>query len=265
MATLANVESELAERIRGMQTDAGNQGLVLVITTGYRSLDEQWRLYNDMIEAKKKYGKNWQKYAALAAYPGTSDHGRNPATAVDLACASATKENIARHGGLATKWGLARTVPSEYWHLQLARSRGSVPAGVPTEQEVRMIAIEPVGTATNPSGAGGWVWGRRGHVYGFDGSPYYGGWTSDQPGPENRSGRDCIALVPTLTGMGYWLVSDTGEIYAYGDAPWPGNYNSAWGAGAIIGAFRNGRIPRVGGVTLVRDDGQNLNLYRLPV
>jgi D-alanyl-D-alanine carboxypeptidase len=149
VATLANVESELAERIRGMQTDAGNQGLVLVITTGYRSLDEQWRLYNDMIEAKKKYGKNWQKYAALAAYPGTSDHGRNPATAVDLACASATKENIARHGGLATKWGLARTVPSEYWHLQLARSRGSVPAGVPTEQEVRMIAIEPVGTATN--------------------------------------------------------------------------------------------------------------------
>lgn len=169
--------------------------------------------------------------------------------------------------GRSVKYGTVRsfTVANHDDHVHVALPRGTFLNTVtPTEQEVRMIAIEPVGSATNPGGAGGWVYGRQGHVYAFDGAPFYGGWSPDQPGPENRSGRDCITLVPTYTGMGYWLVSDSGETYAYGDAPWPGNYNPAWGAGAIIGAFRNGRIARTGGLTLVRDDGKALNLYRLP-
>jgi hypothetical protein len=127
-----------------------------------------------------------------------------------------------------------------------------------------MVAIEPVTAITNPSGAGGWVFGRRGHVYAFAGAMYFGGWTPDTAGPENGSGRDCVALVPTATGQGYWLVSDAGEVYSYGDAIFPGNYQRAWGGGVIIGAFRNGRMPTIGGVSLVRDDGTNLNIYALP-
>ncbi len=95
MADLANVESELAQRTTGMPNQAAQRGLILIVTTGWRSLDEQWRFYNDMVVAKQKYGRRWQQqHAALAAYPGTSDQGKTPATAVDLACASPTKQNI---------------------------------------------------------------------------------------------------------------------------------------------------------------------------
>jgi hypothetical protein len=59
------------------------------------------------------------------------------------------------------------------------------------------------------------------------------------------------------------LVSNLGEVYAYGDAVNPGNYQSKWGAGEIIGAWRNSRQPG-GGITLLRDDGKNLNRYALP-
>jgi hypothetical protein len=136
----------------------------------------------------------------------------------------------------------------------------------PASLEAKMIAIEPVSAVSNPAGPGGWEFGRRGHVYALDGTEHFGGWTADQAGPTNHSGRDCVALVPTATGKGYWLVSDSGELYSYGDAQWPGNYDfKAWGSGVITGAFRNDRIAVTGGVTLIRDDGENLSLYRLPV
>lgn len=114
MANLSNVNFELAERIRGMQAEAGQRGLVLVITCGWCSLaDEQW-LYDLMIAAQKRYGSKWQQHAALAALPGTSHHGHNPSDAVDLACSNPSKSNIVLHGELAATWGLVRTVATEY-------------------------------------------------------------------------------------------------------------------------------------------------------
>lgn len=255
MADLAHVETELAQRISGMQNEAAQRGLILVITTGWRSLDEQWRLYNDMLTAKAKYGRKWQQHAALAAYPGTSDHGKTPATAVDLACASPTKQNIKIHGELAAKWGLRRTVASEYWHLQLDPGRGQMPGRVTKEQAMTLV-IDPVGVAERPQHDGGWAFGAHGHVYAWGKAQYRGGW--DDP-TRNDPSRRCVALVPTLSGEGYWLVSATGETYDY-QAPRVGNYNSAWGLGVIIGAFANDRQ----GLTLVRDDGERLNCYALP-
>jgi hypothetical protein len=55
-----------------------------------------------------------------------------------------------------------------------------------------------------------------------------------------------------------------GELYAYGDAGQVGNYQAAWGDGVVIGAWRNHNVPN-GGVTLLRDDGKNLNRYALPI
>jgi LAS superfamily LD-carboxypeptidase LdcB len=218
VATLENVENELAQRIRGMQTDAGNRGLVLVVTTGYRSLDDQWRLYNDMVEAKKKYGKKWQKYAALAAYPGTSDHGRNPATAVDLACAAPTKENIAKHGVLATKWGLARTVASEYWHLQLARTRSPIPAGAPTPEDDD-VPDKTTDACIAPSGRGRWILDRDGAVrtYNFndaDPVPFHGS-LYDYPKEQQVPGRYFVAIQPVgpTDGEGYWIISNDGGAF----------------------------------------------------
>jgi hypothetical protein len=152
-------------------------------------------------------------------------------------------------------------------HIHVAVRPGTIlrPPEVAPKLEVKMIVIEPVTAVSNPAGPGGWEFGRRGHVYALDGAQYFGGWQPDQAGPTNHSGRDCVGLVPTATGRGYWLVSDSGEVYAYGDAQWPGNYDlKAWGPGAITGAFRNDRISVIGGLTLVRDDGEKLNLYRLP-
>jgi hypothetical protein len=215
VASLEGVEAELAHRIRGMQTEAGNQGLVLVVTTGHRSLDDQWRLYNDMVEAKKKYGKKWQKYAALAAYPGTSDHGRSPATAVDLACTSPTKQNIAKHGALAAKWGLARTVASEYWHLQLARTRPPIPAGAPTQEHDDM-PDKKTAACVAPSRRGRWVLDRDGAVETFnfndaDPIPFHGS-VHDYPKEQSVPGRYFIAIeaVGPTDGEGYFITANDG-------------------------------------------------------
>jgi hypothetical protein len=57
MATLDGVESELAQRITGAQNELGQRGIVTVITTGKRSLAEAQRLYDEMIQAQKQWGK----------------------------------------------------------------------------------------------------------------------------------------------------------------------------------------------------------------
>ena len=123
------------------------------------------------------------------------------------------------------------------------------------------MIIEPVASIPFPGKLGsGWVFGRRGQVYAFGGAGYFGGWNPGTPGPDNRSGRDCVALAPTADGDGYWLISDAGEIYGYGAAKFPGNYQQKWGSTdelPIVGGFANAR----GGVDLVRID---LDLYSLP-
>lgn len=132
-------------------------------------------------------------------------------------------------------------------------------ADTPSTPEARImaVAIEPVSSVTrwvDGKPAGGYVFGRRGHVYAFDGAPFVGGWPGAQPG-ETIDRDDCIALVPTRTGGGYWLVGGSdGDVYSYGDAVWPGNYRQdEWGHSAIVGAFLNdqGNQP-CGGVTMVR-------------
>lgn len=260
MADLINVLPELADRVSGMQAEAGRRGLVLVVTTGWRSLDEQWQLYDDMLAAKKAYGRKWQQHAALAAYPGTSDHGKNPATAVDLACASPTKATIKTHGELATKWGLERTVASEYWHLQLAPVRGPAPGAAPTKEQVMTLVIQPIGAVERPQHDGGWAFGRLGHVYAYGAAKHLGGWDDVT---RNDPARWCVALVPSGSGSGCWLVSNKGEVYAYGDALQTGNYQLVWGPGQIVGAYLNNRQAN-GGVKLIRDDDVRLNEYALP-
>lgn len=162
MADLQDVVPELAGRIRGMQNEAGQRGIVLVVTTGYRTFAEQQRLYDAMVAAQLRHGRKWQQHAALAAVPGTSHNGTLPATAVDLECASPTKNNIKIHGELATKCGLYRAVISEYWHLELMPHRDPLPD---TKEQAMTLVIDPIAAVDRPQGDGGWTVGRRGHVY----------------------------------------------------------------------------------------------------
>lgn len=143
---------------------------------------------------------------------------------------------------------------------------GVPPASTPLER-IMAVAIEPVSSVprwVDGKPAGGYVFGRRGHVYSFDGAPFFGGWPSSQPG-QNIDRADCVAMVPTLTGKGYWLVSGSdGDVYSFGDAEWTGNYRAdAWGpSGGIVGAFVHAMSSHpCGGITLVR--GVDLATYHL--
>jgi hypothetical protein len=122
-------------------------------------------------------------------------------------------------------------------------------------------AVDPVASVLRPGG-GGYLFGRRGHVYAFGGAPYLGGW-QDDPDPGDDSRTNCVALVPTLTGNGYWLVGADGAVYTYGDAPYTGGYRANdWGDSDILGAYPNDKIPGTGGLTLIRSI--DLRLYDLP-
>lgn len=135
MANLNNVNSELAQRIRGVIDELESRGIVAIITEGWRSLDEQWRLY--------RLYKADPKHHPLAAYPGTSNHGKVdpktgkqlPSNAVDLALLNDTARNRDVHGEVACKWGLFRAVPGEYWHLELNPARGPMPDAISIRQE----------------------------------------------------------------------------------------------------------------------------------
>jgi hypothetical protein len=127
----------------------------------------------------------------------------------------------------------------------------------PTKEQAMAIAIDPICSATWHDGHGGWIFGAKGHVYSFGGAGYFGGWDD----ATRARGIPCVAGVPSKSGNGYWLVSAIGETFGYGDAAHPGNYQAAWGAFPIIGAYRD---DAKGKLVLVRDDGKNLNLYALP-
>jgi hypothetical protein len=127
----------------------------------------------------------------------------------------------------------------------------------PTKEQAMAIAIDPIGSATWHEGHGGWIFGAKGHVYSFGGAGHFGGWDD----ATRARGIPCVAGVPSKSGNGYWLVSAVGEVYGFGDAAHPGNYQVAWGAFPIIGAYRD---DSKGKLVLVRDDGKNLNLYALP-
>jgi hypothetical protein len=193
MASLDRVEAELAQRIIGMKAEASREGLTLVITQGFRTKLEQWALWNRMQAAKAQYGTRWQQHAALAAFPGSSDHGEKSghpeATAVDLACNAPSAINIRHHGALAARWGLKRTIASEYWHLQLDPNRGPMPTGQSPSQE---DDVPQPFTLMAPSGRGRWTLFPNGdvHTTNFDDKnpiPFHGA-MGDYP-QERKPGR----------------------------------------------------------------------------
>lgn len=126
-ATLDGVFPELRRRIEWIQratdVDPRRKGSRFWVTTGYRGMDEQLRKYREMQDAQRRYGARWQQHAALAAFPGTSEHGQDyetnahAARAVDLACDPVDEPLRAEY---AQRASLIRPIVSEHWHMQLA-------------------------------------------------------------------------------------------------------------------------------------------------
>lgn len=114
-ARLEGVNPEVQQRFANMISEyrarGGNKSVV--ITSGYRTMEEQADLYS-------KYGPG------RAAPPGTSMHERG--FAIDASSAALNEMN---NMGLLSKYGLARPVPGEPWHVQPAGiSRSAANAGI---------------------------------------------------------------------------------------------------------------------------------------
>jgi hypothetical protein len=92
------------------------------VTSALRTRFEQESLYKTYTDAVVKYGRDWNKYAVLAAVPGTSMHEKG--LAVDVGCAPEHQVIQAKLGALC---GLYQAVPGEHWHFQLSPSRVPLP------------------------------------------------------------------------------------------------------------------------------------------
>lgn len=131
MADLNGVAPALRERIEWIIAAAipTRRGQMFWVTCGFRTLAEQWDLWNKYqayLNAKTQHPRDWQKYAAFAAtaaYPGTSMHGKtdshgNPnALAVDLGC---DPVDHPLRASLARQASLLVPIAGEPWHMQLA-------------------------------------------------------------------------------------------------------------------------------------------------
>jgi hypothetical protein len=74
--------------------------------------------------------------------------------------------------------------------------------------------------AGNPAGAGYWLGGRTGNVFGFGAGDF-----GSLPGTYSQNPIE--ALEPTASGYGYWLLSRTGRVRAFGDAKYRGSRDGA--------------------------------------
>jgi hypothetical protein len=98
--------------------------------------------------------------------------------------------------------------------LTAAAGGHMVPAGDPAASP-STGGIEMREVSAGAAGAGYWMVGADGIVYGFGAARTLG---NAPVGPASA-----VDLEPTATGRGYWVVDDTGRVFAFGDAAWRGN------------------------------------------
>jgi hypothetical protein len=107
------MEHGFATRLRALQRDVRRNGGRITVTEGWRSYEDQLRIWR---AAKRTYG-GWRGARMWAAAPGCSNHGRG--WAADLAGSL----DLART--LAPRHGLVFPMPHEPWHVERA--------GIPTQ------------------------------------------------------------------------------------------------------------------------------------
>ncbi len=111
---IAKLEAGLRTALRASASDAGDDGVVLRVNSGWRSTRYQEHLLD---EAVSTYGSRTEA-ARWVATPGTSAHVSGKA--VDLAPDAASW--LSRHGA---GYGLCQTYRNEPWHYEL-RTRATV-------------------------------------------------------------------------------------------------------------------------------------------
>jgi D-alanyl-D-alanine carboxypeptidase len=117
---VAKLDAGLLAALRQAAIHAANDGVELVVDSGWRSAEYQEHLRR---EAVRKYGSE-QKAARWVATPDTSAHVSGDAVDVGPSNAAAW---LARHGAA---YGLCQTYANEPWHYELhpqARDHGCPP------------------------------------------------------------------------------------------------------------------------------------------
>lgn len=127
---VADLDPELARRVDAACNDRRLAGRVRV-SSGYRSLAEQWVL--------------WRRYLAggnLAAYPGTSNHGRGQA--VDIGWWDPSRADWGLLRAVGTEHGIRLTVFTpqfEPWHFEKTPTFVPPPAPVPTPPTLGAVTV----------------------------------------------------------------------------------------------------------------------------
>jgi D-alanyl-D-alanine carboxypeptidase len=106
---VANLDPRLLRALRHAAMDAAQEGIEIVVNSGWRSREYQKQLLRDAVA---KYGSQ-RKAARWVASPATSSHVSGDA--VDVGPSRATAW-LAKHGA---QYGLCRTYRNEPWHYEL--------------------------------------------------------------------------------------------------------------------------------------------------
>jgi hypothetical protein len=227
MATLANVESSLAQTIKWVQDESVRRGARqrFWVTTGYRPYDEQVSIFLDRNTTTVLPGRptavwNNKRYylkpgQSLAAVPGTSDHGKSPATAVDLACQTA---DSCLRIELVKAAQLTTPVAGEPWHMKLRAG-----AAIPITQKEAVMSDSPYITIPCPTGGFWRLQKANGGVGAEGGAPFFGA----LPGANAKVVSPIVGLTPCMRGgviIGYWIYTNDGRLYNFGQAPYFTSY-----------------------------------------
>ena len=128
---VANLDSALLGALRQAATAAADDGVELVIDSGWRSRAYQAQLFR---EAISRYGSE-QKAAQWVATPNTSAHVSGDAVDIGPSAAAAW---LSEHGA---KYGLCQIYGNERWHYELRPetfARGCPPMYANPTQDPRM-------------------------------------------------------------------------------------------------------------------------------
>lgn len=111
---IANLEPALLQAVQQAATDAREDGVELLVTSGWRSAEEQQRLLDDAVD---EYG-SLEAASRFVKTPDESTHVSG--TGVDIGPTDAD-DWLVRHG---SRYGLCQTYANEMWHFELMTTPG---------------------------------------------------------------------------------------------------------------------------------------------
>lgn len=230
MANLKGVKESLADKVLfAIDQSKRRASKPFWITTGKRDSAEQIRLfttnYTTVVLSGRPCafwkGKWWylKLGRALVAVPNTSDHEKDPAKAVDVACLA--RDNAVRIE-IFQEADLSTIVAGEPWHVTERTSKPLTKAMVAIIEEDVEMSHSLYITVPCPSG-GYWLLKRSdGGVGALAGAPFLGAMPAADPGRAAKVVAPLVGLTPAVREgvvIGYWIYDEAGHVYAYGKAP----------------------------------------------